>query len=229
MTAALAFERVSWRQVGRLILDDVTFTLEAGSSLALVGPSGSGKSSLIGIALGLIEPSSGEVRVGGELMTGLRPRARAELRRRSVTAVFQSGELIDEVTGLENVLIGGLLAGMSRTDAHAKATSVAAELGLAGVIDQPAWTLSGGERQRVAVARALIPGPACLLADEPTASLDANSRAAVATSMLDAAKSCKIALLVATHDDALAGMCDARMVLTGGRLGRSAETSAVAR
>lgn len=214
--APLQFEHVSWSIAGRQILSEVSLLLESGRSLAISGPSGSGKSSLLSIALGLITPDAGDVVVAGEKMTGVPRKQRARMRRRSMGMVFQTGELIDEVTCFENVLIGPLLAGFSRTDAVGKAQALIDRLGLKTISEQTTFTLSGGERQRTAVARALAAEPRCLLADEPTGSLDAGSRDTVAEMLFSAAADQRCALLLVTHDLALAGLAEEHLELRDG-------------
>lgn len=218
--SALAFEGVSWSVGGRRILDQVSFRLEPGRSLAIVGPSGSGKSSLIACALGLIAPSDGVITVGVDHMTGRSAKGRLALRRRALGVVFQSGELIDEVSARDNALLGPLLAGAGRVSAGQRVDELLERLGLSVIADQPAWSLSGGERQRIAVVRALAGQPLCVLADEPTASLDPEGRSMVADTLLSRAIAGDCAVLVATHDSDLAHRCDDLLVLRGGALER---------
>lgn len=202
---------------GRTLFEDVTLSIRAGESVAVTGPSGSGKSTLLMSILGLIRPAEGTVRVAGADLGAMSPRALARHRRRNMGMVFQFGELLPELSPLENVALAGLLGGMRPKEADRRATDLLGELGVHPV-DGPVDTLSGGERQRTAVARALMNEPALLLADEPTGSLDPAHRHAVTELLhaLPATRGC--ALLLVTHDEAVARRADRRVTLDAGRL-----------
>ncbi|MFJ5138968.1 ABC transporter ATP-binding protein [Streptomyces sp. NPDC088707] len=185
--------------------------------MAVTGPSGSGKSTLLMSILGLIRPAEGTVRVAGADLGAMSPRALARHRRRNMGMVFQFGELLPELSPLENVALAGLLGGMRPKEADRRATELLDELGVHPV-NGPVDTLSGGERQRTAVARALMNEPALLLADEPTGSLDPAHRHAVTELLhtLPATRGC--ALLLVTHDEAVARRADRRVTLDAGHL-----------
>ncbi|RFS86351.1 ABC transporter ATP-binding protein [Actinomadura spongiicola] len=201
----------------RPIFTDLEFTMRSGESVAVVGPSGSGKTTLLMCLLGLIKPSAGRVEVAGADITRLSTRALAAHRRRHLGVVFQFGELLPELTPLENVALPALLAGMNHQKAYASAERLLGDLGVPKD-NTTTGLLSGGERQRTAVARALISEPAVLLADEPTGALDWTTRDAVASTLYSLARDRDCALLVVTHDPAVAGRADRRLRLDAGKL-----------
>ncbi len=202
---------------GRSLLTGIRLRVAAGESVAVTGTSGSGKTTLLTCILGLIKPDAGAVRIGGVDQGGLSPRARARHRRENVGMVFQFGELLPELSPLENVALAGLLAGMRTGDAYTRAAGLLDELGVR-LEDSSTATLSGGERQRTAVARALMNDPALLLADEPTGSLDPVHRDAVAELLYSVPRRRGCALLVVTHDTDVAQRADRQVRLDGGRL-----------
>ncbi|WP_328687605.1 ABC transporter ATP-binding protein [Streptomyces phaeochromogenes] len=214
---ALKLDGIRCEVAGRTLLDDVTLAVAPGESVAVMGPSGSGKTTLLMCALGLVRPHEGAVLVAGGDITRLRRRALAEHRRRHMGMVFQFGELLPELTPVENVAVAAQLAGTSLTASYQKATELLAAVNLPNR-DAPTSTLSGGERQRVAVARALINEPTVLLADEPTGSLDAVSRDAVASLLFDVPKRWGCALVVVTHDLDVAAKADRQLSLSNSRL-----------
>lgn len=182
----------------RTVLDDVSFQVGGRETVAITGPSGSGKTSLLSAILGQV-PYQGSIKVGG---TSVTPATSSGIRRGQLGVVFQHAELLEELTPLENIALGGLIVGMSRTDADREA---AAWLDRLGVPDGPTSdSLSGGERQRVALARALIKRPSVILADEPTGALDAEIRDHVADLLFETVNHQGCALLLVTHDDAVA-------------------------
>ncbi|MBW8481282.1 ABC transporter ATP-binding protein [Actinomadura parmotrematis] len=208
---------------GRVLLDGAGLDVPAGGSVAVSGPSGSGKSTLLMCLLGLVRPDAGEIAVAGADVTRMSRRALAEHRRRTMGMVFQFGELLPELTPVENAALPALLGGTGRRAAYAAARELLVRLGVP-VEGTATGLLSGGERQRVAVARALAAGPAVVLADEPTGALDAEAREAVADLLFALPAEHGCALVVATHDPAVAARADERLVLRGGRL--SAEAAA---
>ncbi|CAM5631555.1 ABC transporter ATP-binding protein [Streptomyces avidinii] len=199
-----------------MLFDGLDLRLPIGESAAVMGPSGSGKSTLISCALGLVKPQ-GSVTVADADLTGMRRRQLARHRSRYTGVVFQFGELLPELTALENVALAALLAGTSRKDAYADAERLLVELGVPRA-KRPTGTLSGGERQRTAVARALINKPALLLADEPTGALDDTNRNSVAELLFKVPKQWECALLVVTHDEQVAMRADRVFHLADGHL-----------
>lgn len=196
------------------ILDEVSLGVAAGESVAVVGKSGSGKSTLLSCLLGLVRPSGGEILIDGQALTR---RNAARVRRERLGVVFQGGELLGELSPVENVVIAGLLAGLSSTQALARAKSLLDMLGVPSG-DRTIGEFSGGEQQRVAVARALICQPRLLLADEPTGSLDADTRDEVIEVLRTVPKRFDCAMVVVTHDPVVANACGRVMRLASGRL-----------
>jgi ABC-type lipoprotein export system ATPase subunit len=184
--------------------------------VAIVGPSGSGKSTLLSCVLGLIAPRSGHITLLGTDLTSLSRRALAEHRRHNIGMIFQFGELIPELSPVDNVALAALLAGTHRKTAYRRAAELLHELGVTA--DGPAAYLSGGERQRTAVARALVNAPALILADEPTGALDALNRAAVADLIFALPRVRNCCLVVVTHDHTIAQRADRTLALDEGRL-----------
>jgi putative ABC transport system ATP-binding protein len=198
------------------ILRGIDITVAAGERVAVVGPSGSGKSSLIAVAAGLERPSAGRVRLFGQDLAGLNEDGRARLRRGRVALVFQAFHLLPNMTAEENVSAPLEIAGVR--DAAGQARGWLDRVGLGGRRRHYPRQLSGGEQQRVALARALVVRPALLFADEPTGNLDADNAAAVAELMFALAAEVGSALVLVTHDPALAARADRRVILGGGRV-----------
>ena len=198
------------------ILDQADLNVAAGERVAIVGPSGSGKSSLIAVAAGLERPSGGEVRLLGQDLSALDEDGRARLRRGRVALVFQNFHLLPNMTALENVAAPLEIA--RRAKAEAVARDWLERVGLQARSAHYPHQLSGGEQQRVAIARALGAGPELLFADEPTGNLDPVTAGRVAELMLGLAAESGAALVLVTHDPALAARLDRRMVVDGGRL-----------
>lgn len=198
------------------ILDDVSFDIMAGEAVAIVGASGSGKSTLLGLLAGLDSPSGGTVRIRGQDLFALDEDGRAALRGACVGFVFQSFQLLPALTALENVMLPLELAG--RRDARPEAEAWLGRVGLAGRLGHYPRQLSGGEQQRVAVARAFAPGPALVLADEPTGNLDVATGEAVIELMFSLNAESGTTLVLVTHDTALAARCGRSLRLSAGRL-----------
>jgi putative ABC transport system ATP-binding protein len=198
------------------ILRGVDFSVAAGERVAVVGPSGSGKSSLIAVAAGLERPSAGTVALFGQDLARLNEDGRARLRRGRVSLVFQAFHLLPNMTAEENV--GAPLEIAGATDAGRTAAEWLDRVGLGARRRHYPHQLSGGEQQRVALARALAARPALLFADEPTGNLDAENAGMVAEMMFDLVGEAAAALVLVTHDAALAARADRRVSMAGGRI-----------
>ncbi len=188
------------------ILKGISLKVEAGERIGLVGPSGSGKSSLMMLMGGLERQSSGRVVVAGSDLSTLDEDGLARFRRDSVGIVFQNFHLVPTMTALENVALPAEFAG--RPDAFDRAAEGLASVGLAHRLDHYPGQLSGGEQQRVALARALVGAPRLVLADEPTGNLDGETGRQVITLLFDLARRRGTTLVLITHDNALAERCD---------------------
>ena len=187
-----------------------------GKSLAIVGPSGCGKSTLLGLLAGLDTPTSGRVFWGSEDISVLDEQARTERRLRDVGFVFQSFQLLPQLTALENVMLPMDLIGDS--SAEEKAIAMLKTVGLESRLQHFPATISGGEQQRVALARAFVRVPRLLFADEPTGSLDAASGDRVMSLLLDLQSQHGATLIIVTHDDKLASACTDRLSLLAGAI-----------
>ncbi len=198
------------------ILRDISFDLGAGESVAIVGASGSGKSTLLGILAGLDTPTAGSVVLSGHDLFALDEDQRAALRARHVGFVFQSFQLLPNLSALENVMLPLELAGVP--DARAQATAMLQRVGLGERLQHRPKVLSGGEQQRVALARAFVVKPDLLLADEPTGSLDHATGAAIMDLMFALNQEQGTTLVLVTHDRGLAGRCDRRLTIAAGQL-----------
>ena len=198
------------------ILRGVDLTVAAGERIAVVGPSGSGKSSLIAVAAGLERPTAGTVRLFGEDLSRLNEDRRARLRRGRVSLVFQAFHLLPNMTAEENVAAPMEIAGAEGAMETARAWLE--RVGLAERRRHYPHQLSGGEQQRVALARALAARPAQLFADEPTGNLDADNAAAVAELMFDLVAEIGAALVLVTHEASLAARAERRVTMAGGRI-----------
>ena len=204
------------------ILRGISLTIAAGETVALLGPSGSGKSSLLMVLAGLERPSAGSVRLAGHDLATLDEDGLARLRRRNVGIVFQSFHLIPTMNALENVAIPLELAG--DRDALATAGAALARVGLGHRLSHYPGQLSGGEQQRVAIARAFAAGPQLLLADEPTGNLDGETGRAVIDCLFAEHARLGTALLLITHDAELAARCEREIILADGRIVAERET-----
>ncbi|WP_312587821.1 ABC transporter ATP-binding protein [Comamonas terrigena] len=196
------------------ILRDIDFTLQPGETVAIVGASGSGKSTLLSILAGLDVPSRGTVRLQGQDMFALDEDARAALRAQKIGFVFQSFQLMGNLTALENVMLPLELAGVR--GARAQATEMLQRVGLGQRLQHYPKLLSGGEQQRVALARAFVVRPAVLLADEPTGSLDFATGEAVMELMFALNREQGTTLVLVTHDRGIAARCDRRITIAAG-------------
>ena len=198
------------------ILRDIDFALKARETAAIVGASGSGKSTLLSIIAGLDTPTRGTVRLGGQDLFTIDEDARAAVRARKVGFVFQSFQLLGNLTALENVMLPLELD--ARKDARKLATEMLGRVGLSQRLNAYPKVLSGGEQQRVALARAFVVRPAVLLADEPTGSLDFATGEKIMELMFDLNREQGTTLVLVTHDRAIAQRCDRRITIEAGRV-----------
>ncbi|MEM9810154.1 MAG: ABC transporter ATP-binding protein [Pseudomonadota bacterium] len=204
MSDVLHLDRITRRYGDLIIFEDLSLTMEAGSAAALLGPSGSGKSSLLHIAGLLEKPSKGDVVIAGQSTLKLRDNQRTALRRHRVGFIYQFHHLLPEFNALQNVMIPMLIGGRKEAEAKDKATDLLIRLGLSERLTHQPAQLSGGEKQRVAIARALANEPDLILADEPTGNLDQGTSARVFDLLLEAQAERGMAMIVATHDENLA-------------------------
>ena len=200
------------------VLRGVDLALEAGEIVALVAPSGTGKSTLLHIAGLLDRPDGGEVVVAGKPCGGLGDAARTALRRDEIGFVYQFHHLLGEFTALENVVLPQMIAGATRKAAEARGRTLLAAFGLSGREAHIPGKLSGGEQQRVAIARALANSPGLLLCDEPTGNLDVATAALVFDEFVAALRAHDAAALIATHNPDLAARMDRIVTLRDGRI-----------
>ena len=200
------------------VFSDLNLSLRAGEIVALVGQSGSGKSSLLHIA-GLLEaPTSGEIYIEGVATSSLPDNDRTAIRRDAVGFVYQAHHLLPEFDALENVVLPRMIAGKSRARAQKQAERLLTVLGLGKRLTHRPSQLSGGEQQRVAIARALANRPRVLLADEPTGNLDPKTSGGVFDALIAATRSEGLAALIATHNFDLAARMDRALMLHQGKL-----------
>jgi len=222
MAEMLRLENVSRRYKegeGQLeVFRDLNMSLQAGEIVALVGPSGVGKSSLLHMA-GLLEaPSGGEIYIDGAAASRLPEQERTRIRRDMIGFVYQAHHLLPEFDALENVVMPQMIAGKSRAEAAVEAGRLLTAMGLGERLTHRPAQLSGGEQQRVAIARALANKPRILLADEPTGNLDPRTSGGVFDALLAITRAEGLAALIATHNVQLAARMDRSLVLEQGRL-----------
>lgn len=219
---ALALRGVerAYKQAGAslAILRGVDFEILAGQSVALIAPSGTGKSTLLHVAGLLEKPDGGEVYVGGTATAKLGDPARTALRRSEIGFVYQFHHLLPEFSALENIVMPQMIAGLTKADARARAEELLAYLGLAARASHRPPELSGGEQQRVAIARAVANSPGVLLADEPTGNLDPKTADHVFGALNTLVKATGLAALVATHNMEIASRMDRRVTLLDGAI-----------
>uniref|UniRef100_UPI00404795AA ABC transporter ATP-binding protein n=2 Tax=Algoriphagus sp. TaxID=1872435 RepID=UPI00404795AA len=198
------------------VLDQVTFSIQAGEAIAIVGPSGSGKTTLLGLCAGLDSSSTGSVVLNGEAMEGLNEDQRAAIRSRDVGFIFQNFQLLPTLTALENVMVP--LELKKRTNAKEKAMELLAKVGLKDRATHYPTQLSGGEQQRVSIARAFANAPKILFADEPTGNLDTETGEMIEDLIFDLNKEQGTTLVLVTHDLELAAKTQRIIHIKGGKI-----------
>ena len=199
-------------------LRSIDLDVEAGEVVAVMGPSGSGKSTLLHTLAGVVTPDSGSVSLGDVVLSELPEDERARLRLTEFGFVFQFGQLLPDLTALDNVTLPLLLTGFSRRRARRQASAWLERLGVEASRDQVPRDLSGGQAQRVAIARALVTGPRVVFADEPTGSLDSLAAENVMTTLTDLARDTGASIVVVTHDPRTAAHADREIVVRDGRI-----------
>lgn len=199
-------------------LDRVTLVVDPGELVAISGPSGSGKSSLLAVAGALRTPESGRVLIGDIDITAASPRERAAIRRQHLGFVFQQSNLFEALTATDQLVYQALLAGMDRATARTAAAELLAAVGMSDKADRRPNQLSGGERQRVGIARALIHQPSVILADEPTSALDAARAHEIVRLLRDQTHQRNVATVMVTHDLSILAEADRVVTLRDGRI-----------
>ncbi len=203
------------------VLESVTLDINGGDTVAIIGPSGAGKSTLLSLLAGLDVPSSGDILFKGQPFSQLSEDARAQVRRGQIGFVFQSFQLLQGLTALENVMLPLELTGVSTTEARSKAMTWLERVGLKERVGHRPRMLSGGEQQRTAVARAFVTEPALLFADEPTGNLDRRTGEAITDLLFELNRETGATLVLVTHDERLAARCQRVLELADGRLQES--------
>jgi ABC-type lipoprotein export system ATPase subunit len=200
------------------VLRGIDLTILAGERVALMGPSGSGKSTLLNCICGIEAVDEGEIKIGGQCLSELKPGALDQVRRDQIGYIFQSFHLLPTLTAFENVEFSAQLVGMEKRERTKRVSDLLKRVGLSHRLDHLPDAMSGGERQRVAIARALVHHPKLVLADEPTGSLDTEAGGEVLDLLEELSTDFQVALLLVTHDLASTRICDRVITMKDGRL-----------
>ena len=201
-----------------IVLESLDLKIAAGEAVAIIGQSGVGKSTLLHVLGGLDNPSSGQVLFGGTDLFALSEREQARLRNRDIGFVFQFHHLLPYFNALENVMMPGLIGGLTQGEAETRARAVLDQVGLSHRLDHKPGELSGGEQQRVALARAIVLSPRAVLADEPTGNLDPSTSTEVFQLLLELRRHHGMTVVVVTHNHEFARLTDRSLRLQGGQL-----------
>ncbi len=216
--ALIAAIDLSKRFGGSVALDGLSLEVRGGEVLAVLGPSGSGKSTLLLCLAGIIAPDDGQIVYRGRSLTALSDSTLTRLRRDEFGFVFQFGQLVPELTAIDNVSLPLRLAGLRRGDADERARAWLERLDVLDVADKRAGDMSGGQAQRVAIARALATGPRVVFADEPTGSLDSLNGEIVMDLLISAARDRGTTVVLVTHEARIAAYADREIVVRDGKL-----------
>ena len=204
------------------VLSDINLDVREGERVAIVGSSGTGKSTLLHLLAGLDAPNGGEVKLKNTSLATLSEAKRSEMRNRMIGFVYQFHHLLPEFTALENVMMPLLIRRISNSEARQEAISLLNKVGLEHRLNHKPGEMSGGERQRAAIARALVIRPVCLLADEPTGNIDRRTAQSVQELMIQLNQDMRVSLVLATHDHQLASAMDRILRLEDGVLKEAA-------
>lgn len=200
------------------VLQGVNFQVEKGEIVAILGRSGAGKTTLLQIIGTLDRPDSGQVLIDGQDVFALSEKELAAFRNRHIGFIFQQHQLLPEFTALENVMMPGLIARLEDKALRQRATDLLTQLGLQDRLDHKPSQLSGGEQQRVAAARAMLLQPSVILADEPSGSLDEQNKKELHTLLLQMRQQYGQTIILVTHDQELAQICDRQLIIQDGKI-----------
>ncbi|MBC8411917.1 MAG: ATP-binding cassette domain-containing protein [Rhodobacteraceae bacterium] len=200
------------------VLRNLNFEIMAGEKIAIIGQSGCGKSTLLNLIAGLDTPTDGDMLINNSNIAKISEKDRTELRAKNLGFIYQFHHLLNDFSSLYNVALPLLIMGTDKDDAFIKSTKILTKVGLENRLNHKPSELSGGERQRVAIARAMITEPTCLLADEPTGNLDAANAEDVLELIIELNKEKTTALLIVTHDLAIANKMSRKLTLTNGQI-----------
>lgn len=200
------------------VLHGLSFSVERGEIVSIVGASGAGKSTLLQIIGTLMSPDAGSVTINGRDVAGMSDNELSEFRNCHVGFVFQSHHLLEEFSAVENVMMPILIAGVKRAEAQRRATELLELVQMSHRLEHRPSALSGGEQQRVAIARALANNPSVVLADEPTGNLDTATRDEIQRLFFDLRERTNQTFIIVTHDEALAEKSDRKIIMSDGRI-----------